>query len=48
MDGYICRLIKCGYTIDKAQEIRKDILKNFSVAELEVFVRYIEDLRHVG
>lgn len=47
MDGYVNRLIRCGFSPDKAQEIRLDILRNFSVAELDIFVRYVEDSRHV-
>ena len=47
MDGYVCRLIKCDYTPEKAQETIMDILRNFSVAELDIYVRYVEDTHDV-
>lgn len=44
MSGYVERLIKCGYEPEKAQEILLDYLRNFTIGELEVHVRYLEDV----
>lgn len=43
MEGYINRLIKCGFTPEEATEKCKDIIRNFSVAELDVYVKHIEE-----
>lgn len=47
MNNYELRLIRCGYTPQRAEETYKDIMKNFSIAELEVFVKYIEEVSNV-
>ena len=41
-NSYIDRLVKCGYTVDAATDTYLDFIKNFSIAELEVYVRYVE------
>lgn len=48
MSGYEVRLIKCGVTAEKAEEICRDYLSNFSVGELEIHVRHLESLKDVG
>lgn len=48
MNGYIYRLMKCGYSLEKAQEIYKDFVNNFDLWDLEVYVRskeaYVEEI----
>lgn len=43
MNGYIKRLIKCGVPVDKAVSTYYDYVNNFTIAELEVYVRYVEE-----
>ena len=47
MPEYINRLVKCGHTEEKATEIYMDYLKNFSIAELDIYVRYVEGMHDV-
>lgn len=42
MNGYIERLTACGFSLDKAREVYSDIVRNFSIVELEVFVKHVE------
>ena len=39
---YIERLKSCGMSQDAAEEIYDDFLRNFSVADLDIYVKYKE------
>ena len=39
MNGYIFRLMKCGYSLEKAREIYRDFVNNFDLWDLEIYVR---------
>ena len=43
MNGYISRLIDCGIPKNTATQVYSDFVNNFSLVELEVFIRYIEE-----
>lgn len=47
MNGYIDRLMTCGIPYKKACEIYSDYVRNFSVADLEIYVKYMETKIHV-
>lgn len=48
MNGYIDRLIVCGLTHREATDIYSDFVRNFSLVDLEVYVRYMESKINVG
>lgn len=39
---YINRLIECGYTDSAAIDVYCDFVNNFTIAELEVYVKSVE------
>lgn len=47
MNGYIARLVRCGVSLEKAENTYRDYMKNFSLGELEVYVRYLEQQKNV-
>ena len=47
MNGYIERLILCGYTLEKAREIYRMFVNNFTLGELDIFIRHKENTNHV-
>lgn len=47
-NSYINRLVKCGYTVDAATSVYLDFIRNFSIAELEIYVRHVERDSYVG
>lgn len=46
-NGYIDRLVSCDITYDAAYNAYRDIVKNFDMVELEVYVKYMEITRYV-
>ena len=42
MQPYIDRLIRCGYSADRAYSVCSDFVKNLSMEDLEDFVRSVE------
>lgn len=48
ISGYIIRLMNCGMSYDKACNIYSDIIRNFGIVELEVYVRHMEITCYVG
>lgn len=42
MDKYVYRLVRCGYSADRAYCICSDFVKNLPFIELENFVNSIE------
>lgn len=42
MKEYINRLIKCGYSYDRARSLCLGFLKDFSLQDLEYFVSFME------
>lgn len=48
MNDYIERLIACGYTADWATNVYNIFMRNFTIAELEIHVRYVEECTYVG
>lgn len=47
METYIVRLMACGYTREKAEEICKDFMLNLHLFDLEFFVDAMEQI-YVG
>ena len=43
MAEYIDRLVRCGYTPEKAKEICLDFSRNLPVFDLELFVKTTEE-----
>lgn len=48
MDRYINRLIACGFPAHEAHTICIDFVRNYTVDDLEDFVRSAEDDGHVA
>lgn len=48
MNGYIQRLVNCGLSIGVAVSTYIDYINNFTIPELEVYVRSMEINQHVG
>lgn len=47
MSEYIDRLVRCGYSMDKAIDTYRDFLRNFTIAELDIYVRQVEKNSYV-
>lgn len=43
MNGYIVRLMRCGYSEEQAKEIYRDFVNNFPLWDLEIYVRSKEE-----
>ena len=46
-NGYVSRLIRCGYTKDGALDVCRDFVLNLSIADLDLFVKQVEDENRV-
>lgn len=42
MQEYIDRLVRCGYSPDRAQAVCSDFLRNLSLVDLECFIESVE------
>lgn len=42
MKSYVKRLVRCGYSYDRAFTVCKDFVKNLTIVDLECFVLSIE------
>lgn len=47
MSEYIERLMRCGYSADRAISTYRDFLKNFTIADLDIYVRQVEKDNYV-
>ena len=41
-NGYIRRMVDIGIPYNKAYDVYRNYIRNFSIPELEVYVRYLE------
>lgn len=48
MISYIIRLMKCGYTYDRARSVCSDFVRNLSLVDLDYFIMTIEGKCYVG
>lgn len=47
MPECINRLVKCGYTREKAEQLCFDFVRNLSLFDLKCFVVFMESVHHV-